>query len=87
MRWHPILAADEPEPGQWRLLDSYDREYGRITIVRLDGEIRYRAEFHGDLLGYGTSLRSACERVHMVFVRSHGPASFQGYPTFDSQRK
>ena len=87
MRWHPILAADEPEPGQWRLLDSYDREYGRITIVRLDGEIRYRAEFHGDLLGYGTSLRSACERVHMVFVRSHGPASFQGYPTFDSQRR
>ena len=87
MRWHPILAADEPEPGHWRLLDSYDREYGRITIVRLDGEIRYRAEFHGDLLGYGTSLRSACERVHMVFVRSHGPASFQGYPTFDSQRR
>jgi hypothetical protein len=67
-------------------LDSYDREYGRITIVRLDGEIRYRAEFRNALLGYNTTLRGAFEHVHMVFVRSHGPASFQGYPTFDSHK-
>lgn len=87
VRWHPILAADEPEPGQWRLLDSSEREYGRVTIVRLNGEVRYRVEFRGALLGYATTLRSACDRVHMVFVRSHGPASFQGYPSFDSHHR
>jgi hypothetical protein len=86
MRWHPILAADEPEPGQWHLRDAYDREYGRVVIVRLDGEVRYRAEFRDELLGYTTTLRRACENVHAAFVRSHGPAPFEGYPTFDSYR-
>ena len=87
MKWHPILAADEPEPGQWRLLDGYDREYGRVTIVRLDGQIRYRAEFRGALLGYDTTLRGACYAVHMQFVRSHTAQPFQGYPDFNSHRK
>lgn len=76
----------EPEPGQWRLIDSEDPEYGRVTIVRLDGQIRYRAEFREVLLGYGTSLRSACERVHRAFIDSHGPSPFRGYPGFDSHR-
>ena len=80
--WHPILAADEPEPGRWRLVDSMGREYGRVSIVRVDGEVRYRAEFEGRLLGWGTTLKGACERVHHAFVRSHGPGEWQGYPDF-----
>jgi hypothetical protein len=84
--WHPILAADEPEPGRWRLVDSMGREYGRVTIVRVDGEVRYRAEFQGRLLGWGSSLRGACERVHHAFVRSHGPGEWQGYPDFSHAR-
>ena len=80
--WHPILAATEPEPGCWRLVDSMGREYGTVTIVRVDGEVRYRAEFGGRLLGWGTTLRGACERVHQAFVRSHGPGDWPGYPDF-----
>lgn len=84
MRWHPILSADEPEPGQWRLIDSEDREYGRVTIVRLDGAVRYRMEFRGALIGYETRLREACSRVHYAFIVSHGPSPFRGYPEFRS---
>lgn len=86
MRWHPILATDEPEPGQWLLRDSYGRDYGRVVIVRLDGEVRFRAEFRGSLLGYTSTLREACENVHAAFLRSHGPAPFAGYPTFGPSR-
>ena len=80
--WHPILAATEPEPGRWRLVDSAGREYGTVTILRVDGAVRYRAEFGGRLLGWGTTLRGACERVHQEFVRSHGPREWPGYPDF-----
>lgn len=82
MKWHPILAAAEPEPGVWVLIDAQGHEYGRVAVVRLSGDVRFRAEFRGELLGYGASLREACERVHHEFIRSHGPAPFQGYPDF-----
>ncbi|KQX08500.1 MULTISPECIES: hypothetical protein [unclassified Leifsonia] len=82
MRWHPILAASEPEPGVWVLIDAQDHEYGRVTVVRVNGDVRFRAEFRGVLIGHGMTLRRACERVHYEFIRSHGPAPFQGYPDF-----
>lgn len=85
MRWHPILAASEPEPGLWVLVDAMGLQYGRVTVVRVDGMVRFRAEFRGELLGYGTTLRGACERVHYAFIRSHGPPPFQGYPNFPSK--
>ena len=50
--------------------------------MRVDGLVRYRAEFGGRLLGWGTSLRGACEQVHHAFVRSHGPGEWPGYPDF-----
>lgn len=59
-----------------------ERAYGTVTIVRLDGQVRFRAEFRGEVLGYGTTLRGACERVHAAFIAGHGPAPFQGYPDF-----
>ncbi len=82
-RWHPFFAAVEGPVGTWRMLDADDREYGLIRLVRLDGEPRYRAELRGELIGYGTTLRGACERVHHAFVVSHGPRPFQGYPVHD----
>ncbi|MET0887798.1 MAG: hypothetical protein ABWX92_15260 [Mycetocola sp.] len=85
MKWHPILAATEPEPGIWVLIDAQDHAYGRVAVVRVDGAVRFRAEFRGELLGYGTTLRGACERVHYAFIRSHGPAPFQGYPDFKAR--
>lgn len=82
-RWHPILATVEGPLGTWRMIDSTGREYGLVRLVRLDGVPRYRAELAGSLLGYGTTLRGSCERVHAEFIRAHGPGGEAGrYPDF-----
>ena len=78
--WHPILATREDTPGVWRMLDSYDREYGLIRLVRVNGEPSYRCEFRGDLLGYANSLRLGCERVQFAFVQSGQPGGFAPNP-------
>ncbi len=33
-RWHPILAAQEVEPGHWIMVDTMDQPYGAIQFVR-----------------------------------------------------
>lgn len=83
--WHPLLAAQERRAGRWVMCDPQDREYGTITLVRVpmpDGttEGRYKVLYGGELLGWATTLRLACERLHATYVRSHGPGGFQGYP-------
>ena len=70
--WHPMLETVEPIPGLWLLVDSFQREYGRVRLVRRGSEVGYRAEFRGELVGYFLTLRAACFRVHMAFVDSHG---------------
>ena len=73
--WHPILEADEAPPGTWRMLDGTGKHYGTIEIRRVmnDTDIRYRVSFRGDVIGWATSLRLACEQLHKAFLRSHGP--------------
>ncbi|GAA3010673.1 hypothetical protein GCM10010461_21360 [Microbacterium aurantiacum] len=73
-RWHPLLAAQEGPTGTWHLLDGFDRAYGTVEIRRVNAtEVRYRVSFQGDLIGWSSTLRYACEQVHAAFVRSHGP--------------
>jgi hypothetical protein len=73
-RWHLLLAAQESPPGTWRLVDGFDRTYGTIELRRVNAtDVRYRATFRGDVIGWSTSLRLACERVHAEFIRNHGP--------------
>lgn len=72
-QWHPILAAVERQPGTWDMIDPEGRRYGRIEIRRVADGIRYRAEYDGELLGWASSLRIACEKVHGAFLRAHGP--------------
>lgn len=72
-KWHPIIAAVEGPSLTWRMLDTYGREYGRVTVVRVAGEPTYRVEFRGEHIGYEGTLRAAVERVHSVFIRSHTP--------------
>ena len=79
-RWHPLLATVEGPPLTWRMLDTYDREYGRITVVRVNGEPRYRLEFRGKLIGYASELRAAVEAVHATLIRSHAPGGFAPNP-------
>ncbi len=76
--WHPIMAAVEREPGVWVMVAPLGEEYGRVEIRRTPDGIRYRAEAPiGTQIGWGTSLRQACERVHHVFLAAHVP----GIPT------
>ncbi|WP_109211648.1 MULTISPECIES: hypothetical protein [Microbacterium] len=74
--WHPIMAAVEGPTGVWRMVAPDGSEYGRIELRRVsDGaELRYKAVWRGDVLGWAVSLRDACWRVHMAYLRAHGPA-------------
>ncbi|WP_424445754.1 hypothetical protein [Microbacterium sp. CH-015] len=36
-------------------------------------DLRYRVSFRGELIGWSTTLRIACERLHAEFLRNHGP--------------
>lgn len=85
-RWHPIMAAVEGPVGTWRLVDPLGREYGVVRLVRVDGEPMYRGEHRGELLGYGTSLKLACEHVHHAYVAEHTTPGRVGYPVFTSHR-
>lgn len=56
------------------MADAFDRVYGTIEIHRVNAtEVRYRASFQGEVIGWSTTLRLACERVHDKFLRNHGP--------------
>lgn len=53
-----------------------------IPLPPQDGksEGRYKVMFRGELLGWATSLRLACERLHATYVRAHSAGPFRGYP-------
>jgi hypothetical protein len=56
------------------MVDGFGRVYGTIEIRRLNAtEVRYRASFRGEVIGWSSTLRLACERVHGEFLRNHGP--------------
>lgn len=70
LRWHPLLATIEPEPGVWLLMSANRRPYGLVQIVKIPRSpsapemIRFRAEHAGAPIGYATTLREAVERIH-----------------------
>ncbi|HWL78087.1 hypothetical protein [Microbacterium sp.] len=80
--WHPVLAAVEGPTGTWRMIAPDGTEYGTIEIRRvMNGqEVRYRAVWRGEVIGWATTLREAAQRIHMAYVRSHGPGMRSGAP-------
>ncbi|GAA1944663.1 hypothetical protein [Microbacterium deminutum] len=74
-KWHPILEAVEGPTGTWRMIDRTGKQYGTIELRRvMNGtDTRYRVMFRDDVIGWATSLKLACEKVHRAFLRSHGP--------------
>jgi hypothetical protein len=74
--WHPILSAIEGPTGVWRMLDASGREYGRIELRRVSHgtELRYKAVWRGEVLGWSVTLREACRRIHSAFLAAHGPS-------------
>ncbi|MBW9118901.1 hypothetical protein JNB63_02215 [Microbacterium trichothecenolyticum] len=72
--WHPIMAAVEGPVGVWRMVDPMGREYGRVELRRVaGGELRYKAMSGGEVLGWASTLREACFRLHTAFLAAHGP--------------
>ncbi|MBN9173460.1 MAG: hypothetical protein J0I70_04805 [Microbacterium sp.] len=73
--WHPIIAAVEGPTGTWRMIDPSGREYGRVELRRImnGSDVRYKAIWRGDVFGWATSLRLACERIYIAYLRAHGP--------------
>lgn len=86
--WHPLLAAVEGPPGTWRMVDATGLHYGTIELrrVRAGDELRYRAAFGSDLIGWAADLRTACERVHRAFVDSHGPRVEAAYTHYETRQ-
>jgi hypothetical protein len=84
--WHPILAAVEVEPGDWRMVAQYDDCYGAIRF--LARERRYQATTWAEqpegrkLVGYFITLKASVEATHHLFVRSHGVGPDIGYPAY-----
>lgn len=73
--WHPLLAAQEGPTGIWTLVDPYDRVYGTIELRRVNAaDVRYRVSFRRQVIGWSTTLRLACERVHDEFLRNQDPS-------------
>jgi len=73
--WHPILAAVEGPTGTWRMIAPDGSQYGTIEIRRVmnGDDVRYRVVRRGEVLGWATTLREACQRVHRVYIDAHGP--------------
>ncbi len=76
--WHPLLAADEVEPGVW-LMRAWDATpYGIVRTLEIGGERGYRATTWAErpdqreLIGYWRTLRAACAGAHRAYLRRHG---------------
>lgn len=69
-----MLEAVEGPVGVWTLIDTLDRPYAVVRLVRVDGEPTYRVESHGELIGYANSLRYACQRAHRAELDRAAPS-------------
>ncbi len=74
--WHPIMAAVEGPTGVWRMVAPDGVQYGTVELRRVmhGADVRYKAVWRGDVIGWATTLREACFRVHMAYVSAHGPS-------------
>lgn len=76
--WHPLLAADEVEPGVWVMRAWDARPYAIVRALEIAGEHGYRATTWAEspadraLIGYWRTLRSACMGAHRAYLRTHG---------------
>lgn len=84
--WHPVLAAVEQRPGCWHLTTPYGTEYAVLQIVRIGGELGYRAVTFAPtssermLIGYYRSLRAAAGHAHRHWLATLSPTGFAPQP-------
>lgn len=74
--WHPILSAEEQSPGEWWMTAQYDRHYAIVRLIRVGGELGYRATTWAErsedreLIGYFRTLRAATFWAHRHWLRT-----------------
>jgi len=84
--WHPVLAAVEQRPGCWHLTTPYGAEYAVLQIVRVGGELGYRAVTFAptseqrQLIGYYRTLRAAAANAHRHWLSTLSPIGFAPAP-------
>jgi len=80
--WHPIMLVREYRPGQWAVVDSFERAFALIDIVRISGEVGYKVTTCAlepsdrKVIGYYTTLWKSAEHVYGLWVgrnTPHGP--------------
>ena len=74
-RWHPILAAVEgarPVRGGYSTASATSTDALNCD-VNGGADARYKAYLRGDHIGWATTLRTACERIHAAYLLQHGP--------------
>lgn len=81
--WHPLLATVEPEPGVWVMLDPEKRPYGLVRLSPTSEGLRFKAVHAGVVIGWGMSLRGACERIHHAEVSRMTRGFTSGAPGVD----
>ena len=84
--WHPVLAAVEQKPGCWHMTTPYGDEYAVLQLVRIGGEVGYRAvtwapsSTDRQLIGYYRSLRAAAANAHRYWLSTLSPTGFAPAP-------
>jgi hypothetical protein len=82
--WHPILAADEIEPGTWLMRGPLDEPYAVVRAVEIRSDRGYRSVTYApesadrELIGYYRTLRAATKGAHVWWVATRSPAGHPG---------
>lgn len=93
--WHPILDAQEYQPGRWVTYDAYNNPFALIDFIRRGPELGYRvnewAQNSADqkTIGYYTTLRAAVAAAHQRYIRTRSvpnPHPLEGHSVTTNSR-
>lgn len=62
--YHPMLRTQEINPGHWIMGDSVSGTYAEIELRRVKIGVRYKVTVHGQVAGWTTTFKDACEGAH-----------------------
>jgi hypothetical protein len=88
--WHPIMQAQEYEPGRWVMIDTSGKPYGFVEFVRRGGEVGYRARRWAQnvqdqsVIGYYRNLRAAAKAT-VIAKQSHLTVDVRGASGWSAQ--
>jgi hypothetical protein len=72
-RWHPVLVAQEGPAGKWRMMGAGGDLAGTIEVRRRNGDVVYRVEHRGELVGWANSLKLASYKLYLAIIEEGRP--------------